>query len=754
MSRTTRTPAPALGEMLAQAMELFRYGRLAEAEALFRKVLQAQPVQFDALLMLGVVKAQRGDRAEAVRLIRKAIEKNPGVAFAHLSLGDVLHDMRQPAAALASYERALAIEPDNADALNNRATALRDLGRRDEALASYDRALAIAPGFFELCANRGNLLAELGRDAEALGSYDRALAIAPAHTAAWFGRGNVLARLGRHEEAIVAYSPHGSGKAGISRTPVVAATRNVRCVGMRRRSTVLPKRSRAGRIMPTPTIQLRPGARRVRSRHRRRRQLRSRHRAAAYKASRRRIIIAGWRCGCCGGSKRRSPVSMRPWRTTPGMPRPRRCGWIPPGICAIGKNSPPTATRWRTRAIRARPGAAAVAALHSFDDPELHLQAARAWIAKHAIADAARPGPYRHDRIRIAYVSADFRVHPVGNHVAPLVELHDHQPVRGDGHRARRPLTTARVRRRLEAAFDRFFSVAARTDADIAALMREQEIDIAVDLMGHTLDARPMIFAHRAAPVQVNWLGYPGTSGAGFFDFLLVDHAIFRTGDAAFYSEQVVCLPDTYQMNEAVTGGEAPTRAELGLPEQGAVLCCFNQPYKITPDVFAIWMRLLRGIEGSVLWLYASDAAARRNLRAAALNQGVAAERLVFADTVDRDRHLARVGQADLFLDTFPYGAHITASDALRAGVPVVTWSGRSFPTRVCESLLHSVGSAELVTRSLADYERLAMELAGDRAVLGAARQKILANLPGSGLFDARRFCGNIEAAYLRMVQD
>jgi predicted O-linked N-acetylglucosamine transferase (SPINDLY family) len=741
-----------IAEWFARAAECCQSGRLAEAEALLRKILQAQPAQFDALLLLGVVKAQRGDHGEAIRLIRKAIAGNPSSPFAHLSLGDVLHDSKQLAAALASYDHALALAPDNPDAHNNRANVLRDLNRREEALASFDLALKFAPGFVEASNNRGNLLAEMGRHAAAIDSYDRALAAAPAHPLAWFGRGNALSNLHRHAEAVAAFE-----RAIAVRPDSAEAWYNrgnsLRALG--RHEPALASYERA--------IALRPGY--PEACNNSGLVLMELDRAAdavtCYDralALRRNFADAHYNRGLALRRLQRFEAAL------PSFEQALRHDPDHAEAAAMAVDTRRHLCQWdrferdrddlRHRVAAGQPVPPFIT-LHSFDDPELHLRAARGWIAKQTVApfaDPPKPGPYRHPRLRIAYVSADFRAHPVAYHLAPLIELHDRSRFEVVGISLARS-DASPVRARLEAAFDRFVEVTARTDRDIAMVMRELEIDIAVDLMGHTAEAHCMIFAQRAAPIQVGYLGYPGTTGAAFIDYIITDQTIMRPGDEAFFTEQPVCMPDVYQVNApgATRPDAACTRAALGLPERGVVLCCLNQPYKITPDIFAIWMRLLRQVAGSCLWLYVGDPIARRNLLGAAERHGVAPDRLIFADPVEHDRHLSRMGHADLFLDTFPYGAHSTASDALRAGVPIVTCAGRAFQTRVCESLLRSIGVAELVTDSLIDYEALALRLAGDPGRLGAIKATILASLGVSALFDAQRFCTSIEAAFIRI---
>ena len=309
------------------------------------------------------------------------------------------------------------------------------------------------------------------------------------------------------------------------------------------------------------------------------------------------------------------------------------------------------------------------------------------------------------------------------------------------------------MRARLSAAFGRFIDVRNRSDREVAALLRKLEIDIAVDLKGFTAGARAGILSHRAAPVQVNYLGYPGTMGADFIDYILADRLVIPEAHHACYTEKVVYLPDTYQVNDSrrVIADRTPTRALAGLPEQGFVFCSFNSSYKINPTIFDLWMRLLSNIEGSVLWLLESNAVAVRNLRKEAANRGIAPERLVFAPRVKLEDHLARHLLADLFLDTLPYNAHTTASDALWAGLPMLTCLGTTFAGRVGASLLNAVGLNELITRSLEEYEALALQLATNPKHLADFKSKLAGNRNTFPLFNTDRFRRHIEAAYTTM---
>jgi predicted O-linked N-acetylglucosamine transferase (SPINDLY family) len=363
-----------------------------------------------------------------------------------------------------------------------------------------------------------------------------------------------------------------------------------------------------------------------------------------------------------------------------------------------------------------------------------------------------RGEPYHHDKIRVAYISADFRDHATSWLAAGLFEHHDKS----------RFETTAvslvadngsEMRARTRAAFDCFIDAERQTDVEIAALLRRMEVDIAVDLMGFASGCRPGILALRPAPVQVNYLGHPGTMGASYVDYIVADRIVIPDEHRRFYTEKIVILPDTYQCNDSKRriAEKTPSREEAGLPAQGLVFCCFNDTSKITPEIFDIWMRLLKEIAGSVLWLLENNPEATRNLRREAEARGVDGSRLIFAAHMKLAEHLARHRLGDLFLDTLPYGAHTTTSDSLWAGVPVLTCMGTSFAGRVAASLLHAIGMPELITDSLEDYAALALKLARDQTGLAAIRTKLARNRDTYPLFDTARFTRNFEAALATM---
>lgn len=429
--------------------------------------------------------------------------------------------------------------------------------------------------------------------------------------------------------------------------------------------------------------------------------------------------------------------------------------------------------QWQARALSALsdPDAAATSPFHLLSLPGMDGLQQRAgalrWMKARAEASAPERLQLQQDfaaslaqqtarraqaghRIRLGYLSGDFHQHATALLMVEMLEAQDRQrfELHAYSHGADDGLG---MRQRLQACFEGFHEVAALNDAELARQIHADGIDLLVDLKGYTAGSRTAVLMARPAPVQVSYLGYPGTLGGDFCDYLISDDFITPPGSAGHYSEALACLPHSYQPHgRARALAAAPSRAEAGLPEQGLVLCCFNQSWKFTPEVFALWCRLLAQLPGSVLWLLKNEGA-QGNLRREAMQRGISPERLVFAPDAAQPQHLARLALADLVLDTSPYNAHTTGSDALWAGVPMVTCAGQTFASRVAGSLLHAVGLPELVTNSLADYEALALGLCSEPGRLAALRQKLAGLRAGAPLFDVPAYTRALEALFEAM---
>ncbi len=388
--------------------------------------------------------------------------------------------------------------------------------------------------------------------------------------------------------------------------------------------------------------------------------------------------------------------------------------------------------------------------------PAIQRQAAETWInALHPATDVLGPILPRASgaRLRIGYYSADFHQHATAYLIAGLFELHDRSKVEVIAFSFGPPSNEA-MRLRIEKAVDRFIDVTAMPDRDVALLSRELGIDIAVDLKGITQDSRPGIFAHRAAPLQLNYLGYPASMGASYIDYVIADDVVIPPDQRRHYAEKIVYLPGSYQVNDRQRHIDSCqfTREELGLPATGFVFCCFNNNFKVTEATFSVWMRILAAVNDSVLWLLEDHPVSACNLREQAMRHGIAAERLVFAKRMPLGQHLARHRLADLFLDTWPYNAHTTASDALWTGLPVLTTIGEAFAGRVAASLLRAIGMPEMAVPTPAEYEAMAIAIANDQDRLAELKRKLSKNRLTTPLFDTAAFTRHLESAYRQIV--
>jgi protein O-GlcNAc transferase len=740
---------PSAAATLNEAFAAHQAGNLARAEFIYRLILARDKKNYAALHFLGLISLQRGDYATAEQLIGKAVKLNPKYADARCNLGLVLQKLGRYDEALASYDKAVAIEPRYAEAHYNRGIVLKDLGRFEEAIECYDKAVAIKPDYVEAHINRGSALHELKQFDDALASFDKVLAIKPNYAEAYYNRGNALRELRRHEDALASYDQALTLKPNYAE---VYSNRGNMLLALRRFAEAFASYERALAIRPDYAE---PHANRGNALKGLRLftdALASYDQALAIKPD---YAEVHFNRGLVLYALKRYEEAIASYDKAssikPDIPnvhgcrlyaKMQICNWTNIeaerfGLVAAAEKAADFPWPFQTLAF--------------LGSPSEQLRSARHFVAA-TCPPSAKPlwngERYVHDKIRIAYMSGDFYGHPVGYAVAGMFEEHDRaqfEPVaislmyRED-----------QIAERIKNAFDIYIDAAERSDLEVADLIRQLEIDILVDLSGFTGGNRIGVFSHRPAPVQVNYLAYPGTMGASYFDYIVADPTVLPEDHRAYYAEQVVWLPGSYHVNDnrRPNPENNPTRSECGLPNNAFVFCSFNNPHKITPEMFDIWMRLLRRVENGALWVLAASPSVLTNLRREAEKRGVAPDRLIVAPRIPFADHLARHRQADLFLDTLPYNAHTTANDALWTGLPVLTCLGESFPGRVGASLLSAIGLPELITRSLDEYEAMALRLAQDPGLLASLRAKLARNRASSPLFNTKRSTRHIEAAY------
>jgi protein O-GlcNAc transferase len=777
-------------ETLQKAFSLHRSGNFAEAAKLYRKIIRQDPRQGNALHSLGIIESADGNHAEAAALMARSLALQPAnidfmqnyatvlcqlgqfdtasavclkgleldagnayllyVAAAALQQQDRLREAlsmfdallaREPAhvaglterssvhmaleqyeAARADIERAIALQPQYADAHLNRGILAGRLKRHDEALAAFQHTLKLNPNAANAWLGLGNVLFDQKRASEALAAFDRALGLAPGAGEAWLGRGKVLFDLKQAGEALAAYDKALSLRPQLSEAWLGRG--NV-LFDLARHEDALAAYDRALALKPQ-SAEASAGRG---------------HALAGLKRPEEAITAYGEAL-----ARKDDLIGLQGDRV---FARMQLCDWT--GIEAE--------TDRVLQAVRAGEAVTSPFNLLMLDASAAdQLRCARSWTDRRYPAQPPlwRGERYAQDRIRIGYVSADFRQHPVAYLAAGLFEAHDRARFEVVGFSIG-PDDGSHLRRRLERAFDRFIDVAALGVDDIARRIKAEQIDLLVDLNGFTQNARTGIFARRPAPVQINYLGFPGTMGADYVDYIVADPVLAPASHHAAYAEKVVTLPHSYMPHDAAGRAISAAgfdRAQFGLPDGAFVFCCFNNAYKFNPLVFASRIRILKAVDGSVLWLSESHPAAMANLRKHAGAAGIAPERLVSATRMASVAdHLARHRLADLFLDTSPYNAHTTASDALWAGLPVLTEIGESFAGRVAASLLTAIGLPELIVQTGAQFESLAIELATAPEKISQIRERLASNRASAPLFDTTLFTHHLEIAFATMVE-
>ena len=656
---------------------------------------------------------------EALTSYNLAINLKPDFASAYCNRGIALFELGCLAEALASYDKSIELEGDHAETFNNRGNALRELRRYDDAIVSYDKAIVIRPHYFDALLNRGNILRKIGEPEQALASYNAALKLNSAHAGAYNNRGVALWDLKRSTEALESYQK------SIELDPSGAEPYNNRgslLLDLNRHTEALVNFDKA--------IELRPD-----------------------------YLDAHLNRGTAFAMMREFEQSFavfdRLFDLAPDMAaveglrlnaKMQNCDWH-----EIESEADHLIQSVRHRAAITDPFFFLAVPSTAADQ----LQCSEAWVVKYfpPVRQQLPRKRQADSRIHVAYVSADFRHHPIAYLTAGLFECHD---------RSRYQISAislganeqSEIRERLKSSFEEFVDASSLSDQQIADLIQSRRVDILVDLMGFTTNARTAIFSRRSATIQVNYLGYPGTMGAPYIDYIIADRVVIPEQQRACYSENVVFMPNSYFASDArrPISEVTFTRVELGLPGSAFVFCCFNKAYKINEVIFDCWMRILKRIPNSVLWLLDNGATPNSNLRKQAELRGVASGRLVFAPVMPPADHLARHRVADLCLDTLPYNAHTTASDALWAGLPLITCLGETFAGRVAASLLYALKMPELVTSTLRAFENLAVELALHPDMLASIRVRLAKNRLTTPLFDTATFTKAIETAFSEMV--
>jgi protein O-GlcNAc transferase len=702
------------GQLLAQI------GRHREAVDSFERAIACNPQLGRAHLLRAKLLADAGGLEEALAGVDRLLELQPNSADARVGRGNILFELRRYQEALEAFDRACALNSALPEAWLGRGNALNELGQYYTSLATYDRALALNSQLVGAVLGRGNVLNALKRYDDALLAYDKALAIVPNLPEAWLNRGNVLNNVNRHEDALVAFDR------ALALRPRLAEAwlgRGNVFVFLRRYPDAIVSYDKALAIRPK-LLEAQLGRGNVFA-------LTKQHREAAnaYAA----VLKIEPQHPFTKGLLLHQKMLHCDWSdfnfSVDEMKKDVAAGKlsVEPFILQSVSNSPKMLQRCT----------------------ELYCEAR--YPAK--IKAGIRRSALDHKKIRVGYFSGEFREQATSYLIVGALEQHDTSQFEiygfdngwDDG---------SEIRRRINAAVHEMIELRHVGDSSALAMVEEKRIDIMVNLNGYFGEQRMQLFTHRMAPIQVNYLGFPGTLGANYIDYIIADRVVIPETDKPFYNEKVVYLPNCYQANDSKMkiAAHAPNRLECGLPPRGFVFCCFNNCYKILPDIFDRWMRILSQVDGSVLWLLGTNQEATSNLCHEATIRYIDPRRLVFAKHVPPADHLARHALADLFLDTLPCNAHTTGSDALWAGLPLLTCMGGAFSGRVAASLLNAIGLPELVTTTVEDYERTAVELAANPEKLTLLKAKLASNRSIAPLFDTKLFSNHLETAYQVMV--
>jgi predicted O-linked N-acetylglucosamine transferase (SPINDLY family) len=768
---------------LRDAIALHQQGKLSQAAVIYRQFLEIDPRNADALHLLGVIAHQTGHHQGAIDMIGLAIDINPNVESYHSNLGNALQELKQFDAAITSYDKAIALRPDYAEAYFNRGNALKALQHLEAAVVSYDKAILLRPDYAEAYSNRGISLKELKQFDAALASYNKAIALKPDYAEAYSNRGNAQKELKQFDSALASYDKaialkpdyaeaHSNQGLSLQELKLLAAALASydKAISLKpdyaeaysNRGNALKelKKFDAALASYDKAVDLKPDY--AEAYYNRGLSLQELKLLAAALASYDKAIAlkpdyaeAHFNRGNALKELKKFDDALESYdqaaRLKPAYEylygirqhiRMHMCDW---------QNFESNVEELRRKIQSNVKASTCFPALALPISSSEQRRVSETWSTdKHPYNPSLGPllKPSRQPKIRIGYYSADFHFHPVSILTVGLFELHDKSKFELIAF-SFGPDIRDEFKDRITNAFDRFIDVRAMSDKDVAALSRTLEVDIAIDLGGHTHGCRTGIFSFRAAPVQLSYIGYLGTMGADYYDYLIADRTIIPVKMQACYREKIIYLP-SYQVNDSKQ--ELPltalSRQELNLPSSGFVYCCFNANYKITPSTFDGWMRILKSVPESVLLLYTDIQSAAENLKLEAEKRGVSPSRLIFGRKLIRSEYLARCKSADLFLDTLPYNAGASASDALWSGLPVLTCMGESFASRVAASLLYAIGLPELVTETQADYEALAIELATDTIKLKGIKEKLERNRLTTPLFNTALFAKHIEEAY------
>ena len=710
-----------LHNLINEALKLHEKGKIQDAIGLYLKILENQSNDPQLLFLLGTAYVQIGNIEQGIVKLKESIFIKPKNVFAHSNLGNALKDLKRYDEALASYDKAIKINPDYAEIHNNKGNALKGLKRYDEALASYDKAIKINPDYAFAFNNKGIIFQNLQRYDEALASYDKAIKINPDYYESYNHKGNVLKDLKRYDEALASYDK------AIKINPDYAFAFNNKGIifqNLQRYDEALATYDKAIKINPNYPETYNNKGNILKELKRYDEALTCYEKAIKLKSDFDYML----------GKVLNINMFL--------------CNWIE--FDSLIKEINNTIVK-KSKVIEP------FTFLGLIDNPVFLKLSSEKYIKNNFKKDLEIQSLAKytnHKKPRIGYFSADFHNHATLHLMMDIFKNHNKSNFDFYGF-SFGPQNNDIWNSQVKNYFLKFEDVSNISDKEAAYLSRKLEIDIAIDLKGLTSNSRSGIFSYRAAPIQINYLGYPGTTGADYMDYIIADEVIIPKESSNNYTEKILYLPDCYQPNikKREISKKSFKRSDFGLPENSFIYCCFNSNYKITPHIFNIWMNILKAVPNSVLWIYKTNETASKNLIKESKAKGVDPKRIIFASYLPNDEHLKRISFADLFLDTFPCNAHTTASDAVRMCVPIVTLIGKSFASRIASSILSCLDMKELITRDEKEYQNLAIDLARHPKKINEIKDRLIDAISSSPLFDSSKFTKNLENIYLQLMK-
>jgi predicted O-linked N-acetylglucosamine transferase (SPINDLY family) len=705
--------------LIGQAIQEFESGKPDRAKELLLVVLEAEEDNVIALEIISFIESSLGNFTSAKSYLLSLLNLNPNSASGYRLLGVNFAQQKDWVEALAYISKAIDINQNDQIAYSTLANVFAGLENYDKAIDACNKAISIDPNYPEAWLNKGNIFYKLQNYQEAINSFNKAITLDAIYVEAISNKANALTHLKKYEEAITLYE-----SAILIKPKYVEAWINkASCYGLMQYYSDALKCVQHAISMNS-------------------------NYAEAW-------ITLGKIYAETNFLEDSLKSYQQALKLRPESPFLEGLIFRLKENLGNWENFEQERIHLSQNISKQKKAVPPHALLSILDNPELQLQAAKIWTQYEHPQNFSLgpPQKFKHSKIKIAYFSADFKDHPVTYLTTELFELHDRERFEVYGFSLKRA-NNSPVRQRLVSAFDHFIEVDDKSDLEIAQLARNLEIDIAIDLGGHTQDSRTGVFALRAAPIQVNYLGFAGTMGAEYIDYLIADRVIIPEQYQAYYLEKKVYLPNSYMVDDSsrLPSNQSFQRSDFGLPESGVIFCCFNNSYKFNPPRIASFAKILAGTPNSVLWVSENNASFQKNLLAEFNKLGIPESRIIFAGRIEAlADHLARYRVADLFLDTSPYNAHTTAVDSLKAGTPVISLAGKTYASRAGASLLTAIGLPELITSSEEEFIKLAIVLGNDPLALSSLKERLKANYQMMPLFNSKRFCSHLESAYQEM---